>query len=186
MRLEQFRKDKKEAGDMTVYVTLEEKDIEIIAWLLETRSKTHLHVFWKACILSIIVAGVFIYNVCFYEMRTTPQWVILLILVAVCIGKSILSYRGMIDYLKIAKRRTKPLLKKTISYTFLDEGILCENGNKREKLMWKDIKEWGVHNGYIFIMLQSNDAIIFDQREYEHEQMLQLKELLDRKLGQGS
>ena len=171
---------------MTVYVTLEEKDIETIAWLLETRSKTHLHVFWKACILSIIVTGVFIYNVGFYEERTTAQWVILLLLAVVCIGKSVLSYRGMIDYLKIAKKRTKPLLKKTISYTFLDEGILCENGNKREKLMWKDIKEWGVHNGYIFIMLQSNDAIIFDQREYEHEQMLQLKELLERKLGQRS
>ena len=68
----------------------------------------------------------------------------------------------------------------------LDEGILCENGNKREKLMWEDIKEWGAHNGYIFIMLQSNDAIIFDQREHEHEQMLQLTELLDRKVGRGS
>ena len=88
--------------------------------------------------------------------------------------------------MKIAKRRTKPLLKKTISYTFLDEGILCENGNKREKLMWKDIKEWGVHNGYIFIMLQSNDAIIFDQNQYEQEQMVRLKALLERKLGQAS
>ena len=145
---------------MTLYATLKEKDVEIIAWLLQTKSKTHMHVFLKACLLSIIVTGVFVYDVCFYKMRTTPQWVTLLLLTVVCIGKSIISYRGMIDYSKIAKKRTKPLLNKTIGYTFSEENIVCENGNKREKLLWKDIKEWGMHEGYLFVILQSNDAFI--------------------------
>ena len=153
---------------MTLYATLKEKDVEIIAWLLQTKSKTHMHVFLKACLLSIIVTGVFVYDVCFYKMRTTPQWVTL------------------IDYSKIAKKRTKPLLNKTIGYTFSEENIVCENGNKREKLLWKDIKEWGMHEGYLFVILQSNDAFIFDQSQYGYEQMLQFKELLARKLGQDS
>lgn len=78
---------------MTFRVIFEKKDLEIIAWLLQTRSKTHMQVFRKAIVMALIVTCVLAYDVFFYEMRTTAQWVILLILDSACVIKAVFAYK---------------------------------------------------------------------------------------------
>lgn len=164
-------------------MVLEEKDVEMIAWLLQTRSKTHMQILGRILFVTIIVIGALLYDIFFYDERTKTQWMVLSVLAVICVIKSVLTYRGMIDYLKIAKKRTKPILKKKIRYVFSKDGIQCETGLKENFISWRDVKEWGKYKEYIFIMLRSNEAIILNQDRFEASEILQLKALLAEKIG---
>ncbi len=163
---------------MRFVVTLEEKELRVIAWLLQTRSNTHRGVFLRTAAVASVVALVFLYDLFFYDARTTAQWVVLLILTVLCIGQTIAVHMGMIDYMKIAKRRAKAMIGVPIEYSFGNKGIWCETDKVMDIKEWSEIREWGEYEGCIFIMFRSNDAIIFDQDKYTDESMDSLKELL--------
>lgn len=53
---------------MKFTVTLGEKEIRVIAWLLQTRSNTHRGVFLRTAAVALVVALVF-YMTCFFMMH---------------------------------------------------------------------------------------------------------------------
>lgn len=166
---------------MKFTVTVGEKEIRVIAWLLQTRSNTHRGVFLRTAAVALVVVLVFLYDLFFYDARTTAQWVVLLILTVLCIGQTIAVNMGMVDYIKIAKKRAKSMIGEPIEYSFGTKGIWCETDKVMDMKEWDEIREWGEYDGCIFIMFRSNDAIIFDQDKYTEESMNSLKELLRSK-----
>ena len=58
---------------MDFAVTLEKKEMEVIAWMLKTRTKTHIIEACKGLVLGLIVLAVEIYNIFYYEESTAAQ-----------------------------------------------------------------------------------------------------------------
>ena len=88
---------------MKFVTTIGNKELETLAWLLETKTKVHNVEFYKGIFLSLIVLAVTVYNIGFYDASTTAQKCILIILSILCIAKTVLCKVGKIDYLAIAK-----------------------------------------------------------------------------------
>lgn len=166
---------------MDFAVTLEKKEMEVIAWMLKTRTKTHIIEACKGLVLGLIVLAVEIYNIFYYEESTAAQVIILTILAVVCFGKTVLSYLKMINYNAIAERKNKTLKGKTVTYSFKDEGVFCGSEGGTESIEWAKFTEWGEYNGCVFVMFGGGVIIILDEEKYDKEVMKELKQLLMQK-----
>lgn len=168
---------------MDFFVNYGEKEMEVIAWLLKTRTKTNVKEFCKGFIAGVFVLGALIYDLFFYSNKTTAQWVTLLILVILCMGKAILGLMGIVDYKGIAESKNRRFKGKSVRYTFGEEEIICSSDMGKSLKKWSDVIEWGEYNGCVFLMLKSNDAIIINEDASEMNEIEELKKMLRQKIN---
>ena len=166
---------------MEFAVTLEKKEMEVVAWMLKTRTKTHIIEACKGIVLGFIVLGVELYNIFIYEDSTAAQIIILSILAAACIVKAVLSWRKRLNYRGIAEKKNKSIKGRTAHYTFHEEGVLCSVSGIEEFFDWTKFTEWGEYNGCVFIMFGGGIIIILDEEKYGQDAIWELKSLLMQK-----
>lgn len=172
---------KGDTQSMEFAVTLEKKEISVIGWMLKNRTKTHIIEGCKGLVLGLIVLAVTVYNIFFYEEKTTAQVVILVMLTVLCFGRMTLAWMKMINYEAIAERKNKSVKGKTAYYSFTEEGVTCSSENGSETIVWEDFTEWGEYNDCTFAMFKGGIVIILDHRKYEKENIEELKTLLRNK-----
>ncbi len=165
---------------MKFVTTIGNKELETLAWLLETKTKVHNVEFYKGIFLSLTVLAVTVYNIGFYDGSTTAQKCILIILSILCIAKTVLCKVGKIDYLAIAKRKNKKMRDKTITCIFEDAWVAVENGKQAERLEYADLKEWGMHKQCLYLLFGNGAAVVIDQSKYPAEDVEEVKQILYR------
>ena len=165
---------------MKFETTIGDDELQTFAWLLKTKTKTSNVEFYKGCVLTAAVLATTIYNVFFYEESTSAQKCILLILSAVCIIKTVFCKAGKMNYLALAKHKSKKLKNKNLIYDFKDEAVSINNGKEIKILEYKDLKEWGENKKCIYLLFQSGETIIINEQKYAAEIIRELKEKLQR------
>lgn len=166
---------------MEFTVTLEKKEMEVLAWMLKTRTKTHIFEAGKGLVLGLIVLAVTLYNIFLYEESTTAQVVILVLLTLVCFGKMALAGMKMLNYDGIAERKNKSLKGKAAYYAFDETGVTCSSENGSETMGWDKFDEWGEYNDCTFVLFKGGIVIILDHEKHEKEKIETLKILLRNK-----
>ena len=163
---------------MRFVTTIGNKELETLAWLLETRTKVHNVEFYKGLVLSIAILVATYYNFFCFEESTTAQKCILLILLIACIARTVFCKIGKVNYFAIAKQKNKKMQKKPIICDFNEEEVSIDNGKQTEELKYAELKEWGEHKNCIYILFQSGAAIVLDEAKYESQDIDELKKLL--------
>ena len=166
---------------MKFTVTLEKKEMEVLAWMLKTRTKTHIFEAGKGLVLGLIVLAVTLYNIFLYEESTTAQVVILVLLTLVCFGKMALAGMKMLNYDGIAERKNKSVKGKAAYYAFDETGVTCSSENGSESMEWDKFEEWGEYNDCTFVLFKGGVVIILDHEKHEQEKIEALNRLLAQK-----
>lgn len=163
---------------MEFVTSIGDKELETLAWLIKTKTKTHNVEFYKGIALSIVVLTVTIYNIFFYNDSTTAQKWILIILSVICIAKTVLCKIGKIDYLASAKQKNKKMRNKQIICFFENDRVIVKTGERSEDFRYEDLKEWGEYQQCVYLLFHNGAAVVINKEKQIKEDVEELKEFL--------
>lgn len=157
-----------------------ERELEVMAWLLEHKTKVRNSEFYKGIVLTLVVLAVCVYDIFFYDQATASQKWILFFMTVACITKTVLCKLGKTDYLAIAKQKNKKMIGKVFTCTFDEAGVEIDDGKRTESISYQDLEEWGEYKGCIYILFSKGAVIILDKAKQEEKEIESLKVNLEK------
>lgn len=157
-----------------------EKELKVLAWLLEHKTKMRNTEFYKGVLLTCVVLLVCIYDMFFYSEATSAQKWILIIMTIACAARTIACKLGKQDYMEIARHKNRKMIGKAFVCTFNDDSVEIDDGKRTETMKYDDLDEWGEYNGCIYLLFSKGAVIVLDKAKQEEKSIERLREKFEK------